>query len=459
MRLSASAANSACCKADPAGDVSEDLTIVLQPLPVVPLVVGFSGGLDSTVLLHALAAQPGARTHGLRALHVHHGLHADADGWAAHCQRICAEYDIPLRVLRIVVNANGDGPEADARAARYAALCDAMVATEVLALAQHRDDQAETVLLRLLRGAGGDGLSAMRSYSTLDGLHLWRPLLDTSRSDIRAYADAHSLRWIEDPSNADTCFDRNFLRLRVLPQLRERWPQAAASLARSAALLAEQAELLHEEAARRLDMIRSSQPHTLSVSKLLEQPRPWRARVLRQWLHELQLPPPSSNILDAIEGDLLLAREGAEPRVVWAGAELRRWRDRLHAQRTQQPLPPDLSIAWDGRVALQLPGGDALALEGAEAFGEPVEIRARQGGERLRLPGRAHHHSLKHALQQHAIPPWQRERLPLLFASDGELLAAGDLLLSARMSLWLHERAATLRWLSASTPADPIRND
>ena len=459
MRSSASAANSASCKADPARDVSEDLTIALQPLPPAPLVVGFSGGLDSTVLLHALAALPVARTQGLRALHVHHSLHADADVWAAYCERICAEFDIPLRVLRVAVDVGDGGPEAGARAARYAAFRDALLEAEVLALAQHRDDQAETVLLRLLRGAGGDGLAAMRTHSTRVGLRLWRPLLDTSRDEIRAYADAHALRWIEDPSNADTRFERNFLRLRVLPRLRERWPHAAASLARSAALLAEQGALLAEEATRRRATIQTVEPQTLSVSRLMEQPRPWRARVLRQWLHDLHLPPPSRTILDAIERELLPARADAEARVGWAGAELRRWRDLLHAQRTQPPLPQDFSIAWDGRAALQLPDGDALLLKGAAGFDAPVEIRARQGGERLRLPGRAHHHSLKHALQQHHIPPWQRERLPLLFAPDGELLAAGDLLLSARMELWLRERGATLLWLTASTPADQMVND
>ena len=115
--------------------------------------------------------------------------------------------------------------------------------------------------------------------------------------------------------------------------------------------------------------------------------------------------------------------------------------------------------AWDGRAALQLPGGDTLALDGAEAFDAPVEIRARQGGERLQLPGRTHRHSLKHALQQHDVPLWQRERLPLLFASDGELLAAGDLLLSARMDQWLRERGAALRWVTASTPIDRTVDD
>ena len=459
MRLPASAANSASCKADPARDVSEDLTIALQPLPPAPLVVGFSGGLDSTVLLHALATLPTARTQGLRALHVHHGLHADADAWAAHCERICAELDIPLRVLRVVVEANGDGPEAGARAARYTAFRDALVEGEILALAQHRDDQAETVLLRLLRGSGGDGLAAMRAHSTREGLRLWRPLLDTPRDEIRAYAGIHALRWIEDPSNTDTRLDRNYLRLRVLPLLRERWPHADASLARSAMLLAEQSELLAKETTRRRAAIQNVDAHTLSVSRLMEQPRPWRARVLRQWLRDLQLSPPSRAILDAIEDQLLPARSDAEARLAWAGTELRGWRDLLHAQRVRAALPPDLSIAWDGCRALRLPGGDALLLEGAAGFDTPVEVRARHGGERLRLSGRTHSHTLKHALQQHAVPPWQRERLPLLFASDGELLAAGDLLLSARLESWLRERGATLRWRHASTSADCIPSD
>lgn len=422
----------------------------LEPLPAAPLMVGYSGGLDSSVLLHALAALPATRTQGLRALHVHHGLHADADAWAVHCESVCAALDISFRVLRVVVKPNGDGPEAGARAARYAGFRDALVEGEVLTLAQHREDQAETVLLRLLRGSGGDGLAAMRAHSIRDGLHLWRPLLDIPRDAIRAYADAHALRWIDDPSNADTRLDRNFLRANVMPQLRERWPHAAASLARSAALLAEQSDLLHEEAARRLAIVGSAEPHTLSVSRLLEQSRPWRARVLRRWLHELQLPAPSSTILDAIEQDLLPARDDAKARVEWAGAELRRWRDLLYAQRARAPLPGDFSVAWDGRRELQLPGGDALKLDGVEAFDESVAVRARQGGEQLMLPGRNHHHSLKHALQQYDIAPWHRERLPLLFAADGELLAAGDLLLSARMHSWLRERGAALRWRHAA---------
>ena len=148
---------------------------------------------------------------------------------------------------------------------------------------------------------------------------------------------------------------------------------------------------------------------------------------------------------------------GSAPGLGWNG--IARLAYLLHAQRVRAALPPDLSIAWDGCRALRLPGGDALLLEGAAGFDTPVEVRARHGGERLRLSGRTHSHTLKHALQQHAVPPWQRERLPLLFASDGELLAAGDLLLSARLESWLRERGATLRWRHASTSADCIPSD
>ena len=437
----------------------DKIAATLQPLPAASLVVAYSGGLDSTVLLHALAALPLARTQGLRALHVHHGLHADADAWAAHCERVCIELGIRLDVLRVIVDARDGGPEAGARAARYTAFRDALGEHEMLALAQHRDDQAETVLLRLLRGAGGDGLAAMGVNSIRHGVRLWRPLLDTTRDEIRACADAHALRWVEDPSNADARFERNFLRLRVLPLLRERWPHAAQSLARSAALLAEQSALLDDETGWRRNAIQGVDAHTLLLSKLLQQPRPWRLRVLRQWLRGLRLPPPSWAILDAIERDLLPARTDTQARVAWAGAELRCWRDLLFAQRARAPLPHDLALVWDGRATLPLPGGDAMALEGACGFDAPLAVRARQGGERLLLAGRAHRHTLKHALQQFDVPPWRRERLPLLFASDGELLAAGDLLLSARMQHWLRERGAALRWEHAATPVDPVAND
>jgi len=424
----------------------EGLARALRPLPASRLAVGLSGGLDSTVLLHLLASQPAARERGLRAIHVHHGLHADADAWAAHCERLCAALGVPLSVARVRVDANdGRGPEGAARAARLAAFAERLRDDEVLALAHHRDDQAETVLLRLLRGAGGDGLAAMRRRSRLGGLRLWRPLLALPRSALRDYARAHAIDWIEDPSNADAGFDRNFLRHRVLPLLAERWPQAGRNVARSAALLGEQSLLLAAAADADLDALQSG-PGILSIPPLLAHPRARRARILRAWLARLTGHAPPAALLAAIERDLLRARMDSDGLVAWSGLVVHRWRDALHALPNENPLPRDWNAAWDGREPLALPGGATLALQGAPGFDAPVQVRARRGGERIRLPRREHSHALKHVLQDQGIPPWIRLRMPLVFDADGELLAAGDAIRSARMDDWLRERHASLAW-------------
>ncbi|MEO7478194.1 MAG: tRNA lysidine(34) synthetase TilS, partial [Lysobacteraceae bacterium] len=284
----------------------------LLPLPEVPIAVGFSGGLDSTVLLHVLAASTSARAQGLRAIHVHHGLHPDADAWAIHCEHICTELDVPLQILHVQVDhAAGRGPEAAARAARLQAFHATLRDGEVLALAHHRDDQSETILLRLMRGAGGDGLTAMRRRSRLGTLHLWRPLLELPRDALRDYAISHALRWIEDPSNSETHFDRNFIRHRVIPLLSERWPQASRNLARSAGLLAEQSQVLAAASDALLDSLLLSD-NTLSLPGLLAQSRMQRARLLRAWLRRLDFPTPTAMILAAIERDLLPARDDGD---------------------------------------------------------------------------------------------------------------------------------------------------
>ncbi|MEO8743644.1 MAG: tRNA lysidine(34) synthetase TilS, partial [Lysobacteraceae bacterium] len=367
----------------------------LLPLPEAPIAVGFSGGVDSTTLLHALASSVVARAQGLRAIHVHHGLHPDADAWAAHCGRLCADLDVPLQVARVQVDHTaGSGPEGAARAARLGVFSSNLSDGEVLALAHHRDDQAETILLRLMRGAGGDGLAAMRRRSRLGSLHLWRPLLDLPRSALRDYAMTHALRWIEDPSNTDAGYDRNFLRNRVLPLLTERWPQASRNLARSAGLLAEQSDLLAAASDAMLNRLLDADT-AICVHALLAQSRRQRARLLRAWLRRLHFPAMTAAILSSIEGDLLPARADGDACVEWAGVALYRWRDRLHAQRQTIPLQDDWNVTWDGRKPLQLPDGASLALISADAFESPVTVRARHGGERIHLPHREHSHALK----------------------------------------------------------------
>ncbi len=421
------------------------------PSPVAeaaPILVGFSGGLDSTVLLHWLAAQANVRAAGLRAVHVHHGLHAEADDWAAHCQQECARLGLALEIVRVAVrNDLGLGPEAAARAARHAAFDARLHAGETLALAHHRDDQAETILLRLLRGAGSDGLAAMRDVRSFGAGKLWRPFLDTPRSELLDYASANALDWIEDPSNRDTRLDRNFLRHHVLPLLNDRWPHATAALAGSARWLDEEATLLEGEARRRLAQAQGPEPNSLQVAALLAVEPAWRARVLRAWRSALGFAPWPQSAHPVIDAQLLDARPDALPEYRWPGGVLRRWRDLLYLDQPQPPLPADWSCEWDGEAPLPLPTGDTFALvpgKGVRSLFQekrdltpfptpfPFIVRARRGGERILLPGRTHTHSFKHVLQESGVPPWLRARLPLLFAADGELLAAGDSVKSAR---------------------------
>jgi len=420
------------------------LSIALPDGIARPILVGLSGGLDSSVLLHLLAQHAELRSNELRAIHVHHGLHADADAWAAHCEAFCASLDIPLTVVRVEVRADGDGPEAAARAARHAAFERELRDGEILALAHHRDDQAETFLLRALRGSGPDGLGAMRPWRTFGHGWLWRPLLAQAREALREYAIANNLRWIDDPSNADVRFDRNFIRNAVMPLLRERWPHADTSFARSAELSAETADAFARIDDAMLDSLVDD--GTLPCDALRALPADARARLLRRWVQHLDLPPLPADGLRRIESELLAAAEDRVPHYDWCGVRILRWNDRLHAQQDAYAAwPLDWQRGWDGSSPLALPDGSMLALEGASRFDAAVQVRARSGGERIVLPGRRHSHSLKHVLQERGLPPWQRARLPLLFAADGTLLAAGTDILAAPFAEWLSERGARLQ--------------
>lgn len=415
------------------------------------VVVALSGGLDSTVLLHRLALLPAVRARGLRAVHVHHGLHPSADTWVAHCEAACAALDVPLRVLRVeVLRDSGRGPEAAAREARHAAFAAALEPDEVLALAHHLDDQAETFLLRALRASGPEGLAAMRPWRRFGPGWMWRPLLGQPRADIAGWAQANGLSWIEDPANADDAHARSLLRHHVMPLLRQRWPGADAALARSATLCAQAAELLADDDRAALDTLPTDatggrRSRRLPLAALRALPPPRRARLVRAWAADTGLPPLPATAVDAVDA-LLEARSDGAGEVRWSGACLRAWRGGLHALPGGPPLPADWSQVWDGRAPLRLPCGGVYALEGADAFATPLRAHARRGGERLRLPGRGHSHTLKHLLQDAGVPPWERARIPLLSDVEGQLLAAGDRLVSATLDGWLRGQGARLRW-------------
>lgn len=436
------------------------LPLALDALPTTgALVVAFSGGLDSTALLHALATHPVARDRGLRAVHVHHGLQAGADAWAAHCARQASAMDVALRIIEVQVSRRaGLGLEGAARQARYQALASALQPGEVLVTAHHQDDQAETFLLRALRASGPEGLGAMRPLRRFaPGWH-WRPLLATPRPHLLDHARAHGLDWIEDPSNAIADAERNFLRLQVLPLLQQRWPHAAAALARSAQLSAQADALLQAEDTQLLRTHAGEGGHTLPVDLLLALPAERSARLLRRWVRSLGLPPLPARGVAQVTRSLLHARPDAEARFAWAGARVLRWRGLLHADLERTPLPADWSARWEGREMLALPGGGQLLLRDAAGrpspagFDAPVQVRARHGGERIHLAGRQHSHALKHLLQERGVPPWRRAQLPLLCAASGQVLAAGDVALASTFGHWLHAHGLSLCW---HAPGDP----
>ncbi|MBB4866452.1 tRNA(Ile)-lysidine synthase [Pseudomonas nitritireducens] len=406
--------------------------------------VALSGGLDSTVLLHLLAQL--ARRESLppiSAIHVHHGLQAVADGWPEHCQQLCDGLGAPLQVVRVRVD-GGASLERAAREARYAAFTAALGEGGCLLTGQHRDDQAETVLFRLFRGAGVRGLSGMAGQRPLGAGMLLRPLLGITRTELERYALNHGLSWVEDPSNASDDYDRNYLRNRVLPGIVERWPSAVETIARSAEHLAEADGLLGELARNDLlsagarDEYIGMQLPSLAIAALVELSEPRQRNALRHWLAPLARLPDTAHW--AGWRDLRDAREDAEP--IWrlADGELRRAHGRLWwLARPWLGFVP-VNQPWsDPSQPISLPGNGALRFEG-EPPGGPLEIRYRQGGEVMALSGRGSR-DLKRLLNEAAIPAFLRGRLPLLWRAD-ELLGVA-LLPSLRVEAG---QGWTLRW-------------
>ena len=380
--------------------------------------IAFSGGLDSTVLLHLLASLPNIPP--LRAVHVHHGLQAAADAWPVHCQTVCDSLGVSLRVMHVQVQP-GASLERAARDARYQAFAEVVGTGEVLLTGQHRDDQAETLLFRLLRGAGVRGLAAMPACRTLARGHLVRALLDVSRFELQAYAHEHQLKWIEDPSNADLRFSRNYLRHRVLPALTERWPQAVSSLARTAEHLGEAQGLLDELAV--LDLQAATQPSafpwlplpSLALAPLCELSDARQRNALRHWLNPLTRLPDSDHW--AGWHSLRDAKGDAQP--VWrlADGELHRCGERIWWLPATWSEFSDASVRWpDPQNPLELPGNGQLKFVGKAPEG-PLVICYRQGGEITEVPGRGRR-DLKRLLNEHGLPGFVRGRLPLLYQGE-----------------------------------------
>lgn len=423
-----------------------------------PLCVAFSGGADSSALLHALAQLPEAHARGLRALHVDHRLHPDSGHWAAHAAAQGAAWNIPLTVIEVQVAPDGRGIEAAARQARYAAFAAALAADETLLLAHHRDDQIETVLLKLLRGAGPEGLAGMRARRPLGQGQLWRPLLELPRQQLREYLQAHALRFIEDPSNADTRLSRNQLRREILPRLLTHWPHAAESILHSARLSREADDALRQHwlaaYARLLDPATGSldAPGWLALAPGLRHP------LLDHWLHAQGLPAPTTAQRAQIEHQQRHALPDRLPCVRWRGAELHLWRSRWWATAPLPTPPPDWQQPWRGEP-LALPGGGRLTLQPAGATTvsmlPDLQVRLRRGGERLKPAGQAHTRELRDLFQQGALPPWLRPLCPLIYEGE-QLIAVADRWCSERGQALFAQAGAKPVWDAVSIDSDRL---
>ncbi|MAA75229.1 MAG: tRNA lysidine(34) synthetase TilS [Salinisphaeraceae bacterium] len=405
------------------------MTTVAEALAALPplaagerYAVAYSGGRDSTVLLHALGRQlPPGR---LRALHVHHGMQPAADEWPAHCRRICRQLNVPLEVLDCSAQVQGGlarlGPEAAARQARYRALRAALAPKEALLTAHHARDQAETFLLQALRGSGPRGLAAMPACVEQAEGRLLRPLLRVPSAAIHAYARLNELDWVDDPSNADPRHDRARLR-GVWPTLQAGWPALEQTLGRAAAHQAEARELLGELA--RMDRVTlADKQGSLDIRALSALSRPRQKNCLRHWLADGGLELPQARQLD----DLLEQLDASSVlRCGWGDTEVRAFKGRLYAMAALPP-PEAVDTAWppasadDSVMAAQRVVGAGLA----ESRG-PYRVQTRRGGEVLRLAGRTHRSALKTLLQAAEVPPWVRERLPLIL-HEGRVVAVAD---------------------------------
>jgi tRNA(Ile)-lysidine synthase len=435
----------------------DDLRARIEANAPSPLCVAFSGGPDSTALLHALVRSPEMRECRLRALHVDHGLHADSARWAKRCADFCESLAVPLTTIRVRVDdVRGEGIEAAARRARYAAFAENLAEGEWLVLGHHRDDQVETVLLKLLRGAGPEGLGGMRALRPFARGSLWRPLLETPRGMLRKYLSENALPCIDDPANADPRFARNVLRRDILTRIAAHWPHADASILHAAQLCRAASDYIDDAAQAALATLRR-EADTLDAAGWLALHAALRAPVLDAWLHACSLSAPPDASRAELARQVANAAEDGTPVIAWPGTEVRIWDGRLHAMPPLALPPADWQAQWNGsplempqdcgELRLESIGPDSMRATKAP-LDLPLTVRFRRGGERIKPASNPHTRELRDLFQQARMPPWLRVRCPLIYEND-ELIAVADLWISGRGQAIFDACRARPRWIQS----------
>ncbi len=419
--------------------------------------VAYSGGLDSCVLLHVLAGLKNKIKPKLVAVYINHGLSPNAEQWQDHCQQVCENFAIEFRSYAINISHKGDqGIEALAREKRYEIFDELMKPNDLLLTAHHLNDQVETTLLQLLRGSGPDGLVGMPHARAFSNGTLLRPLLDFSREEIHQYALNESLHWIEDESNHSDLYDRNYLRNKILPELFTRWPGTLKTLQRATSHQSDAKNLIDEIAT--IDLLAVGEDNFVKINlerfDTLSDIR--KKYVLREWIKKNQLQMPNTQIIDRIIGEVICAQADRNPGIEWQGAEVRRYRGYLYIMSALPAYDAEATYVWKLSQILKLPSGSLKAVAVAnymEGTGikknmganDCVEVRYRQGGEKIRLSDREHTHDLKKLYQEHGILPWLRERIPLIYY-ENKLIAVGDLWVERDHAAAPSEPAWQIEW-------------
>jgi len=416
--------------------------------------VAYSGGVDSHVLLHLIALDPAFKKK-VTAVYINHGLQKESDEWAVHCQSVASALSVRFRCIKVKIDENsGDSLEELAREARYQALQALLARHDVVLLAQHREDQMETVLLQLFRGAGVQGLSGMPVISTFGEGRMYRPFLDISKKDIDHYAIAHQLNWVEDPSNESNDFDRNFLRNQVIPKLKQKWPALDKTVSRSARHCANAYQLTEDIVLGLYIEVADEQDLTLNIDKLLMLNNNKQCLVIRQWYKTHQLRMPSEKVVDAIIDEVVNALESRNPEIRGQGYSIKRYRKKLFCLKEKSIKGEQGNLKWPtGLRVIELKNNSRLIISETEE-GIPkkiwdkaeVVIKFREGAEKIRLQGREGRHSLKKLYQERGIPPWQRNNIPLVYL-DNNLASIADLWRSADYSSDKGEKCYRIEWI------------
>ncbi len=397
------------------------------------ILVGLSGGIDSVLLLELLSQQIDSKR--IQAVHINHGLSDNADQWQQFTQNYCRQLGVEFYAEKIQLVVTGEGIEAAAREARYAVFEKRLKQNGLLFLAHHADDQVETVFYRLLRGSGSKGLAGIPESRPLGMGQLIRPLLAYSKQAIQREAVERDLNWIEDESNLDDRFDRNYIRNQVIPVIAKRWPDYPQTIMHSAGL-SDQANQLSKDLAledlANLDELNERAGWSISIEALTNLSTLRQRNFLRYWSEIQDLSAPSSKIINEILSSVVGARQDASPEIVWQSQCWARFQNRLYLlNHSNQQVPQDFPISWNMQNCLLLADGSQISAESSKDKGllvavESLEVRYRQGGERCKPEGRGHSNSLKKLLLEYQLPPWLRDRVPLFYVNR-ELVAVGDL--------------------------------